>query len=123
MLLTFYPTYTEMIWFCIVCQPGITVLLINMSNSTTFNVTVSNDMNLYPPLTVNTQREEYHLTPKGGNIQSDELLLNGTPLKLTKTLDIPPLHPKLVDPTTPIKVAPDSIVFSTLRDFDAPACA
>ncbi|CAK9151111.1 unnamed protein product [Ilex paraguariensis] len=108
---------------------GITVLLINMSNSTTFQVSVVDDLNLYPELqqTLDSedgvQREEYHLTPKDGNIQSDVLLLNGTPLKLTKSLNIPALNPELVDPTTPITVAPDSIVFATLKGFRAPACA
>lgn len=116
-------------------RPGITVLLINMSNSTTFEVSVVNDLNLYPgdqedlnfyPEQIDLyapQREEYHLTPKGGNIQSDVLLLNGTPLKLTDSLDIPALNPQIVDPTLPVSVAPDSIVFATLRGFKAPACA
>ncbi|KAL2319972.1 hypothetical protein Fmac_028941 [Flemingia macrophylla] len=76
-------------------DPGVTVLLINMSNSTTFNVSLVDDMNLYPILKTvpgrgqKTMREEYHLTPKDGNIQSDVVLLNGTPLQLTKSLDIP----------------------------------
>ena len=109
-----------------------------MSNSTSFNVSLVNDMNLYPEEytvegsvpTTNTfnlldaqKREEYHLTPKGGNIQSDVLLLNRTPLELTKSLDIPELKPKLVDPSSPIKAGPDSIVFVHLKSFKAPACA
>ncbi|KAK9277118.1 hypothetical protein L1049_006657 [Liquidambar formosana] len=84
-------------------QPGITLLLINMSNSTSFNVSVENDFNLNPESRRNLkavsegskqQREEYHLTPKDGNIQSDVLLLNGVPLKLTESLDIPTYGPK-----------------------------
>ncbi|KAA8532948.1 hypothetical protein F0562_032935 [Nyssa sinensis] len=85
---------------------GITLLLINMSNSTTFEVSVINDLNLYPgqseKIYSTEQREEYHLTPKDGNIQSDVLLLNGTPLKLTESSDIPALNPELVDPFNPI---------------------
>ncbi|KAH9774121.1 hypothetical protein KPL71_013536 [Citrus sinensis] len=110
-------------------KPGITVLLINLSNSTSFDVSVINDMNLYPSQeqTQDSQgekpREEYHLTPEGGNIQSDVVLLNGTPLKLTNSLDIPSMEPKLADRYSPITVAPHSIVFATLRDFKAPACA
>ncbi|KAL2319971.1 hypothetical protein Fmac_028940 [Flemingia macrophylla] len=42
-----------------------------------------------------TMREEYHLTPKDGNIQSDVVLLNGNPLQLTKSLDIPEMKPQL----------------------------
>ncbi|KAI3910312.1 hypothetical protein MKW92_030308 [Papaver armeniacum] len=104
---------------------GITILLINMSNCTAFNVSVESDMNLYPltqPEGVKL-REEYHLTAKGGCIQSEVMLLNGFPLVLTERLDIPPMKPFLVDGSLPIKVAPDSIVFATIRDFKAPACA
>ncbi|TKY45492.1 Heparanase protein 1 [Spatholobus suberectus] len=102
--------------------PGIIVLLINMSNSTIFNVSLVNDMNLYPETVDMTMREEYHLTPKDGNIQSDVVRLNGTPLELTKSLDIPEMKPKLVDPSSPIKVGPDSIVFVHSKSFNAPAC-
>lgn len=108
-------------------QRGITLLLINMSNSTCFDVSVINDENLYPRQTEEDSesekwREEYHLTPKCGDIQSDVVLLNGTPLRLTESLDVPSMEPKLVDPSSPITVAPESIVFATLRDFKAPAC-
>ncbi|XP_057949309.1 heparanase-like protein 2 [Malania oleifera] len=110
---------------------GITVILINMSNSTTFDISVTDDVNLYPDRHELTEensqeaqrREEYHLTPKDGNIQSDVVLLNGTPLVLTESLGIPTLNPKLVDPSKPITVVPDSIVFATLRNFKAPTCA
>lgn len=106
---------------------GITVFLINMSNSTSYEVSIENDPNLYSELNEGEggqqQREEYHLTPKDGNIQSDVLLLNGSPLNLTESLDIPTLTPKLVDPAKPISVAPDSFVFVTIKDFQAPACA
>nr|KYP36192.1 Heparanase-like protein 2 [Cajanus cajan] len=81
--------------------PGITVRHINMSNSTTFNVSFVDDMNLYPVFETvpgrvpMTTREEYHLTPKDGNIRSDVVLLNGTPLQLTESLDIPETKPQL----------------------------
>ncbi|KAG8383051.1 hypothetical protein BUALT_Bualt05G0144300 [Buddleja alternifolia] len=106
---------------------GVSVLLINMSNSTTFEVSVVEEMNLYPEQYKSMkdidQREEYHLTPKDGNIQSDVLLLNGTPLKLTESFDIPDMNPQLVDSMFPVKVVPDSIVFATLKGFKAQACA
>lgn len=106
--------------------------MINMSNSTAFNVSVVNDLNLYPEEHKSADdydesqqepREEYHLTPKDGNIQSDVVLLNGVPLVLTESNDIPAMNPKLGDAAKPINVAPDSIVFATLRGFNAPACA
>ncbi|GAA0141695.1 hypothetical protein LIER_02779 [Lithospermum erythrorhizon] len=102
--------------------PGISLLLINMSNSTNYNVSIVNDIN-FKDSEVILQREEYHLTPEGGNIQSDVLLLNGTPLKLTKSYDIPELKPMLVNGSETIKVAADSIVFVTIKGFKAPACA
>ncbi|KAF8378766.1 hypothetical protein HHK36_030115 [Tetracentron sinense] len=113
-------------------KPGITLLLINMSNSTSFNVLVVNDSNLNPKNSKSMeesqaqgrqQREEYHLTPKDGNIQSDVVLLNGSPLVLMESSNIPPLNPTLADPSSPIIVAPDSIIFANLKNFKAPACA
>lgn len=106
-------------------QPGVTLLLINMSNSTTFDVEILPEFEVQSETksTGAPKREEYHLTPEGGNIQSDVLLLNGTPLKLTKSSDIPEMQPKLVDPTSAISVAPDSFVYVSIKDFHAPACA
>ncbi|KAL0327135.1 UNVERIFIED_CONTAM: Heparanase-like protein 2 [Sesamum angustifolium] len=103
---------------------GISLLLINMSNSTTFEVSIGDDTNSYHQQYRDTnKREEYHLTPKDGNILSDVLLLNGIPLKLTASSDIPAMNPQLVDARLPIKVTPDSIVFATVTGFKAPACA
>lgn len=106
-----------------------------MSNST-FSVSLVHDMNLYAgeykrkgstvsfdTLMEKKMREEYHLTPKDGNIQSDVVLLNGTPLELTEEFDIPELKPLMVDTSSPINVRPDSIVFVHLKHFNAPACA
>ncbi|GAV74542.1 Glyco_hydro_79n domain-containing protein [Cephalotus follicularis] len=122
--------YLRVYSHCSKKKPGISILIINMSNSTTYDVLVANDENMNPPLGKlildnggAQQREEYHLRPKDGNIQSDVLLLNGTPLELTDSLDIPTMNPALADPASPISVAPDSIVFATLRGFNAPACA
>ncbi|XP_073315361.1 heparanase-like protein 2 [Primulina huaijiensis] len=100
---------------------GISVLLINMSNSTTFDVSITNDMNSYAGQY--NQREEYHLAPKDGNILSDVLLLNGTPLKLTESFDIPVLNPKIADAKFPVILAPNSIAFVIVKGFRAPACA
>ncbi|KAK1306594.1 Heparanase-like protein 1 [Acorus calamus] len=113
-------------------KPGVTLLLINLSNSTSFNITVENDMNLYPDkmtrfdqmmLQTSGLREEYHLTPNDGNVQSDVVLLNGSPLELTCDGDIPDLVPEIVDGSLPIQMAPSSIAFINIKDFQAPACA
>lgn len=67
-------------------------------------------------------REEYNLTPQGGNIISKIMLLNGVPLELTQTGDIPELKPAVVDVDSPISVAPLTIKFIQFPNFDAPGC-
>ncbi|KAI8031715.1 Heparanase-like protein 2 [Camellia lanceoleosa] len=98
-----------------------------MSNSTTYEVSIADDLNFYPDNYDDNQqqihRKEYHLTPKDGNIQSDVLMLNGVPLVLTESKDVLAMYPVLVHASNPISVAPDSIVFATLKDFKAPACS
>ncbi|KAG8654197.1 hypothetical protein MANES_05G107950v8 [Manihot esculenta] len=102
----------------------IALLLMNLSNSTTFKVVVSNVGNPHEHSSRGTtQREEYHLTPRDGNIRSSVVRLNGTPMVITDSPNIPPMNPKLVDPSLPITVAPSSIVFAILRDFNARACS
>ncbi|CAN1313946.1 Heparanase-like protein 2 [Linum perenne] len=106
--------------------PGVTMMLINMSNSSTFNVRVIDDLNLYPTMdsstTLTEDREEYHLTPEGGNIQSDVVHLNGVPLKLESNGELPKMDPKLVPASSPVTVAPHSFVYVNIKDFKAPAC-
>ncbi|CAN6441474.1 unnamed protein product [Victoria cruziana] len=104
---------------------GITLLLINMSNTTTFQIRVREDTNL-DPIEVsaeNEQREEYKLKPKDGNLVSQTIILNGKQLELTEKGDIPPLQPTTVDGKNPITIDPLSIAFITFKDFQAPACA
>ncbi|KAF3775875.1 Heparanase-like protein 2 [Nymphaea thermarum] len=104
---------------------GITLLLINLSNTTTFHITVRDDVNLVPieVSAESPQREEYKLRPEDGNLVSQTMLLNGRPLELTEDGDIPPLQPTIVDGNKPIAIDPLSIAFFTLEDFQAPACA
>lgn len=97
------------------------MLVINMSNSTTFEVSVVDGQEQEG--VGGDEREEYHLTPKDGNILSDVLLLNGAALKLTEASGIPPMEPVIVDAALPIKIAPHSIVFALLKGFKAKACA
>lgn len=130
-------------------QEGITVLLINLSNLTDYMVTVQNSMNMKPVVgakNINREsslmrslkktvswvgsksseeplfREEYHLTPKNGYLQSQTMLLNGIPLELTKYGGIPRLNPVHVRVNSPIYIAPLSITFIVFPNFDAPAC-
>lgn len=67
-------------------------------------------------------REEYHLTAQDGNHLSRNVLLNGTPLKLTEDGDIPPLNPASIAANSPISMAPLSIAFVVFPKFEAQAC-
>ncbi|EPS67583.1 hypothetical protein M569_07189, partial [Genlisea aurea] len=67
-------------------------------------------------------REEYHLTPLDGNIQSRVVLLNGKELIVDSSNQIPVLEPVQVNSSDPIKVDPYSIVFVHFPSMDLPAC-
>ncbi|XP_043725007.1 heparanase-like protein 1 [Telopea speciosissima] len=131
-------------------REGATLLLINLSSETEFRITVQNSMNINLHVKEETihrgnsfmhgfkrtvswvgrkasdeaeLREEYHLTPKDGYLQSQTMVLNGTPLELTEGGDIPKLEPVLVDVKSPISIAPLSIAFVALPNFEARACS
>lgn len=70
----------------------------------------------------NLTREEYHLTPQHGNIQSKVMLLNGVPLELTEYGDVPSFRPTMVKVSSPITISPLSIKFLQFPNFDAPGC-
>ncbi|KAH0914666.1 hypothetical protein HID58_029112 [Brassica napus] len=119
---------------------GITVLLMNLDNTTTVvaNVELNNTYKLrhrktsqkiartsQMPWVSNgeTQREEYHLTAKDANLHSQTMLLNGHALQVNSIGDIPPLEPIHVNSTDPITIAPYSIVFVHMPNVVVPACA
>ena len=68
-------------------------------------------------------RDEYHLTPKGGDLRSQVVLLNGKALATGADGSIPRLEAVKVDAARPIAVAPYSIVFARISHFHAPACS
>ncbi|KAK3213089.1 hypothetical protein Dsin_017795 [Dipteronia sinensis] len=123
---------------CAKQSKGITLLLINLDNSTTvqanvkFNYTLSLRHKIkahrkhiieLPQGSVNgNSREEYHLTAKDGDIHSQTMLLNGNILSVNSSGDIPPLEPLLVNSTEAITVAPFSIVFVHMPYIDLPTC-
>lgn len=130
-------------------QQGITLLLINLSNTTGYNVTLQNDINVSlgkrpdlekgssfthrlrkavswlgrKPPSNSKRREEYHLTAKGGDLQSKTMLLNGVPLELGDAGSIPAMDPVLVAVDSPVQLAPTSIAFVVLPKFEAKACS
>ncbi|MQL92420.1 hypothetical protein Taro_025041 [Colocasia esculenta] len=133
---------------CAKHRAGVSLLLINLSNSTAFNVSVQNDMNMLlaegdailkeggfihglkravswvgrKASEGALQREEYHLTAKDGYHRSQTMLLNGNPLQLTKEGDIPAMDPVLVPLHSPIHLIPLSIAFVVFPNFEARAC-
>ncbi|KAL3748558.1 hypothetical protein ACJRO7_009747 [Eucalyptus globulus] len=134
---------------CLKGRAGVTLLLINLRNQTKFIITTQNSVqNLHVeepsvdkgsilihglkktvsfvgqgPSRAPLFREEYHLTPQGGHLQSQTMLLNGSPLELTRDGAIPPLKPNLVHADSLISVSPLSIAFIVLPNFDVQACA
>ncbi|XP_023734062.1 heparanase-like protein 3 [Lactuca sativa] len=123
---------------------GITVLLINLDNTTTVDVSLSSYMNwkrehklrslvhhhhhkVNNPRNNKTggigTREEYHLTPKNGDLHSQVMKLNGKELEITSSQEIPPLEPIYVNSSMPIRVAPFSIVFAHIPHLTFYACS
>ncbi|CAN1839778.1 Heparanase-like protein 1 [Linum perenne] len=133
-------------------RQGITVLLINLSNSTRFIVNIRSsstsglDLEAIHPGSKSSSsfmdrlkksvswigseatdgsllREEYHLSPKDGNLRSKIMLLNGNPLQLTEKGDIPKLEPMRYRLSSPLYISSSSISFIVLPNFGAQACA
>uniref|UniRef100_A0A1J3FN51 Heparanase-like protein 2 n=1 Tax=Noccaea caerulescens TaxID=107243 RepID=A0A1J3FN51_NOCCA len=128
-------------------RAGITILLINLSKHTTFTVGVSNGVKVILHAesmkrkslseTIKSKvswvgnkasdgylnRDEYHLSPKDGDLRSKIMLLNGNPLEPTATGDIPNLEPVRHSVQSPVYINPLSISFIVLPTFDAPACS
>ncbi|KAE8690960.1 Heparanase-like protein 3 [Hibiscus syriacus] len=132
---------------CAKQSKGITLLLINLDNSTTvhaklaFNSTMTlrrkhrsrtshhkhkvhktTIIKLPKGTDAKITREEYHLTAKYGNLQSQTMLLNGNVLSVNSSGIIPALEPLHVISAKPITVAPLSIVFVHMPDVSVPAC-
>ncbi|KAI3736846.1 hypothetical protein L2E82_26833 [Cichorium intybus] len=127
-------------------KAGITLLLINLSNQTEFRLNIHNILNINLHTTTEKKvsflhrlkstfswigskstnaklfREEYRLTPQGGNIRSKTMLLNGFPLELTRTGDIPQMKPAFVDVNSPVSIAPLTIKFIRFPNFEASGC-
>ncbi|KAK9032448.1 hypothetical protein V6N11_056712 [Hibiscus sabdariffa] len=132
---------------CAKQSKGITLLLINLDNSTTvqaklvFNSTMTlrhkhrsrtshhkhkihrtTVIKLPKGTDAKIRREEYHLTAKDGNLQSQTVQLNGNILSVNSSGIIPPLEPLRINSAKPIVVAPLSIVFTHMPDVTVAAC-
>ncbi|GAB4860824.1 hypothetical protein Ancab_035986 [Ancistrocladus abbreviatus] len=128
---------------------GVTLLLINLSNQTSFILEVENSMSQNLLIadgmvsksgsfihslkkTVSwigskasvgqLQREEYRLSPENGYLRSQTMVLNGRRLKVSDKGNLPSLDPVLASVDSPIYISPLSIAFIVFPNFDAPAC-
>ncbi|PWA42308.1 glucuronidase 3 [Artemisia annua] len=123
---------------------GITLLLINLDNTTRVEVNLSlNNTWIVHKLKSGhhhhhwrkgyrprgsmiggiNSREEYHLTAKNRNLHSQVMMLNGNELTVDANDAIPPLEPVHVNSSEPISVAPYSIVFAHLPHLTLYACS
>ncbi|KAH6797280.1 glucuronidase 2 [Perilla frutescens var. hirtella] len=136
--------YLRVYAHCAKERAGVVVVLINLSNQTVFNVEVESSYKAQ--VQVNKKRsfahrlkrsvswignkgsdeklsrEEYHLTPRNGDLRSTTVLLNGQALQLTEGGGIPDLVPGHVDANSPLSIAPLSIKFVVYPNFNAPGC-
>lgn len=123
---------------------GISVLLMNLDNSTSFDVKLSvnstwrlhkhrsrthhhhhhhTTKHVHKTKTGGKRiRQEYHLTAKDGNLHSQVMMLNEKELTINKSGDIPSLEPLYMNSSEPIIVAPYSIVFAHIPHFTLRAC-
>nr|XP_043624662.1 heparanase-like protein 3 [Erigeron canadensis] len=120
---------------------GITLLLINLDNKTTVDVSLSlnstwrvhklksshhhhhkaNKSRNSKIGGLNT-REEYHLTAKNRDLHSQVMMLNGKELAVNSYGEIPPLEPVYLNSSEAISVAPFSIVFAHIPHLTVYAC-
>ncbi|KAL7097102.1 hypothetical protein ACP275_10G121900 [Erythranthe tilingii] len=101
---------------------GVVVLLINLDGNTTAKAKLSLSENDDGERLFDF-RQEYHLTPLEGNIQSKTVLLNGQPLIVNSSGVIPIMEPVEVFGSRPITVNPHSIVFVHISNFAFKACS
>ncbi|KAI3775396.1 hypothetical protein L1987_49969 [Smallanthus sonchifolius] len=123
---------------------GITLLLINLDDKTTVDVSLSlnSTWSLHKlksrvhyhhhhksntprnsKLSGTSTREEYHLTAKNGDLHSQVMMLNGKELRVSSYGEIPQLEPLYVDSSKAISVAPFSIVFAHIPHLTLYACS
>jgi len=102
----------------------VTILVLNLDNSTTVEVNVALKFNNLPHSGVHEPaRREYHLTAPERNLHSQIMLLNGKVLSVNSAGEIPALEPIYVDSTKPITVGPVSIVFAHIPNVLLAACS
>ncbi|KAJ7531569.1 hypothetical protein O6H91_14G049200 [Diphasiastrum complanatum] len=95
-----------------------TLLLINLSNTTDYNVSLLLDGSTGQQ----EQRLEYHLTAPNKDLLTRIISLNGKELLLSPDDQLPDLNPLIVNNSTPIVVVRSSIVFVKLLRVSLLGC-
>ncbi|KAJ7555965.1 hypothetical protein O6H91_05G063200 [Diphasiastrum complanatum] len=95
-----------------------TLLLINLSNTTDFNVSLI----LNGSTGCQEQRLEYHLTAPDENLRSQIILLNGKALDLSPDGQLPEFIPLVENSSIPISIVHTSIVYVKLLGVSLLAC-
>ncbi|CAM6107039.1 unnamed protein product [Calypogeia fissa] len=121
---------------------GVTVLLLNYSNMTSFSIDLSvlgqsnkSGAPLVKQRVVGQQKSraslesrdplpqlEYHMSPEGGNILNRVVCLNGNPLRPTNLGDLPNLGDQAIIGSAPIILKPLTYAFVVLQNCSAVAC-
>ncbi|XP_047320279.1 heparanase-like protein 3 [Impatiens glandulifera] len=107
-------------------QGGITLLLINMDKMNRVEAklnAVNGSITCRHNGKMTNVREEYRLTAKNGNLQSQSVLLNGKELIVDDEDNIPPMEPVTVNAEQPITIAPLSILFAHIPYLCLRACS
>ncbi|GER37077.1 glucuronidase 3 [Striga asiatica] len=114
---------------CAKPSKGITVLLINLDGKTKFHVKLDFNTTYPHSSKLNSEfdgeklyREEYHLSPMDGNIQSRTVLLNHKALIVDSNGTIPALKPLRVASSKHVTVHPHTIVFVHIANVSVHAC-
>ncbi|KAL4325700.1 hypothetical protein GQ457_11G024960 [Hibiscus cannabinus] len=101
---------------CAKKKPGVSLFFINLSKDRSFYITLSNlksedDGKPNYEFVGKQNREECHLTSLFGKRKGGIMCLNDVPMVQPGSRDIPTMDPRLVDASTPIYVAAQSIAY------------
>ncbi|XP_038877281.1 LOW QUALITY PROTEIN: heparanase-like protein 1 [Benincasa hispida] len=114
-------------------RSGVTLLFINLSNTTEFTIKIESHMN--PSLHNSNSRrpndsnlkysskvKDPNLPTQNGLLRSSTVLLNENPLELTKEGELPNFTPVYSESNSSINIATWSIAFIVIPDFVAAGC-
>ncbi|KAL3683795.1 hypothetical protein R1sor_001817 [Riccia sorocarpa] len=115
---------------------GLTLLVLNYSNSTRHHLNLSLLSNLadeshyitkhllaFSEASSEDMRLEYHMSAPNSNMSSDVVLLNGQLLLVTASGELPTLAPVKVNSASPISLEPLTYAYVVIPNANVPACS